>query len=101
MTSSAREMLDAILAQLDAVDEAVSDTAPGPANLAGLWEGELVMDLAEPVIRQIRFDQFIREVMSMGADIAMRMGSAAMEYSVGGDQAGAAADPTTDHDSEE
>lgn len=86
MTLTPREMLDRLLAQLDATEEHVPDTEPGSAPLAELWEGELEADLTEPVIRQIRFDQFVREVVSMGADIAMRMGSAAMEYTVGHDE---------------
>jgi len=83
MNRSPREMLDHLLAQLDATEEHTSDTDPGPAPLAGLWEGGLDTDLTEPVIRQIRFDQFVREVVSLGADIAVRMGAAALEYTVG------------------
>ena len=86
MTQSPREMLDALLAHLDVVQEDESDTDPGPAGFAGLWEGELETDLTEPVSRQIRFDQFVREVVSLGADIALRMGAAALEYSVGHDE---------------
>jgi hypothetical protein len=83
-----REMLDALLAQLDATEAHVVDTDPGPAPLAGLWSGDLDADLAEPVIRQIRFDQFVREVVSLGADIALRMGAAAAAYTLGGDASG-------------
>jgi hypothetical protein len=85
MTQSRRNLLDAVLAQLAVTDDSVADTDPGPAHLAELWEGELQADLAEPVIRQIRFDEFLREVVSMGTDIALRMGSAAAQYSIGGD----------------
>ena len=85
MSMTVHEMLDALLTQLDADDAAVADSAPGPAPLAAIYEGELEADLTEPVMRQIRFDQFVREVVSMGADIAVRMGSAAVEYTVGRD----------------
>lgn len=85
MTLPVHEMLDALLAQLEADDAAVADGAPGPAPLAAIYQGELDRDLTDPVIRQIRFDQFLREVVRLGADIATRMGSAAIEYSVGGD----------------
>ncbi len=85
MSLTVHEMLDALLAQLDADDEAVADHAPGPAPLAAIYQGELEADLTEPVIRQVRFDQFVREVVSLGADIAVRMGSAAVAYSVGRD----------------
>ncbi len=110
MTMSPHEMLDSLLAQLDASDESVADTAPGPAPLAVIYEGQLENDLADPVIRQIRFDQFVRAVVSMGVDIAARMGSAALEYSVGSDETADAGDGdpgdgdatmTTDHEAEE
>ena len=91
-----REMLDALLAQLDATDEHVADTDPGPAPLAGLWSGDLDADLAEPVMRQIRFDQFVREVVSLGADIALRMGAAAVAYTVGTDASGEPGPPAED-----
>jgi hypothetical protein len=85
MSLTVHEMLDALLTQLDADDVTVADNSPGPAPLAAIYEGELDTDLAEPVIRQVRFDQFVREVVSLGADIAVRMGTAAVEYSVGKD----------------
>jgi len=101
MTLSAREMLDALLAQLDASDEGTSDTEPGRAHLAEFWGGELDTDLAEPVIRQIRFDQFVREVVSMGTGIAIRMGTAALEYSVGSDDEATIDEPSNDQPGDE
>ncbi|MDJ0960026.1 MAG: hypothetical protein QNJ88_05170 [Acidimicrobiia bacterium] len=99
MSMPVHEMLDALLSQLDADDAAVADHTPGPAPLALIYEGELEADLTEPVIRQIRFDQFVREVVSLGADIAVRMGSAAVEYSVGRDDPAASVDSPDDDDS--
>ena len=96
MSVPVHEMLDALLSQLDADDAAVADHTPGPAPLAAIYEGELDADLTEPVIRQIRFDQFVREVVSLGADIAVRMGSAAVEYSVGRDDPATASVETSD-----
>lgn len=99
MSLTVHEMLDALLTQLDADDAAVADHTPGPAPLAVIYEGELEEDLSEPVIRQIRFDQFVREVVSLSADIAVRMGSAAVEYSVGrDDEAPTATDEPSDDD---
>ena len=98
MSMPVHEMLDALLSQLDADDTAVADHTPGPAPLALIYEGELEADLTEPVIRQIRFDQFVREVVSLGADIAVRMGSAAVEYSVGRDDPAASVDSPDDND---
>jgi len=98
MSMTVHEMLDALLSQLDADDAAVADHSPGPAPLAALYEGELDADLTEPVIRQVRFDQFVREVVSLGADIAVRMGSAAVQYSVGRDDEAPAAHHGSDDD---
>ena len=48
--------------------------------LAELWIGELQTDLAEPVLKQIRFDEFLREVGQLAMDIAGAMGRAVAEY---------------------
>ena len=53
--------------------------------LAELWIGELQTDLRTPVLRQIRFDEFLRELGSLTADVFSAMGRALMEYGPGAD----------------
>jgi hypothetical protein len=48
--------------------------------LAELWIGELQADLTKPVLRQIRFDEFLREVGHLTADVIGAMGRALIEY---------------------
>jgi hypothetical protein len=55
--------------------------------LAELWIGELQTDLRAPVLRQIRFDEFVREVGQLTADVMGAMGRALVEYGPGADQA--------------
>ena len=85
MTLTPRETLFAILADVE--DEISVDDAPERPRLAELWQGELERDLAEPVMKQIRFDQFVRELVALGSDVAFRMAEAAIEYTVGRDEA--------------
>ena len=85
MTLTPRETLFAILADVE--DEISVDDAPETPRLAELWQGELERDLAEPVMKQIRFDQFVRELVALGSDVAFRMAEAAIEYTVGRDEA--------------
>lgn len=53
--------------------------------LAELWIGELPMDLTMPVLRQIRFDEFLREVGQLTVDVATAMGKAFLAYGPGAD----------------
>ena len=53
--------------------------------LAELWIGELQTDLRTPVLRQIRFDEFLREVGHLTADVVGAMGKALIEYGPGAD----------------
>ncbi len=53
--------------------------------LAELWIGELQTDLRTPVLRQIRFDEFLRELGHLTADVAGAMGKALVEYGPGAD----------------
>jgi hypothetical protein len=85
MTLSPRETLLAILADVE--EEIGVDDVPATPRLAELWQGELERDLAAPVIKQIRFDQFVREIVALGSDVAFRMAEAAIEYTVGRDEA--------------
>lgn len=68
------------------LDEHVAGCDQCQQFLAELWIGELGKDLSAPVIRTIRFDEFLRAVLEVGLGIAARMGKAAVEYSVGGDE---------------
>lgn len=64
--------------------------------LAELWIGELQTDLTTPVLRQIRFDEFLREVGQLTIDVAGAMGRAFLEYGPGTDRSLAGSDDPTD-----
>ncbi len=64
--------------------------------LAELWIGELKTDLRAPVLRQIRFDEFLREVGQLTIDIIGAMGRAILAYGPGADSDEA----TSDNDEE-
>ena len=51
--------------------------------LAELWVGELQTDLSESVLRQIRFDEFLRELGQLTLDVAGAMGRALVEFGPG------------------
>ena len=72
--------------------------------LAELWIGELPMDLAQPVLRQIRFDEFLSELGQLTMDVAAAMGKAFIAFGPGIDEALAEADdaslPPTGDDEE-
>ncbi|MDJ0664064.1 MAG: hypothetical protein QNJ75_05855 [Acidimicrobiia bacterium] len=53
--------------------------------LAELWIGELQTDLTKPVLRQIRFDEFLREIGQLAADVIGALGKALVEYGPGAD----------------
>ena len=53
--------------------------------LAELWIGELSADLSQPVLRQIRFDEFLREVGQLTMDVASALGRAFVTYGPAGD----------------
>lgn len=53
--------------------------------LAELWVGELKTDLTVPVLRQIRFDEFLREVGRLAMDVIGAMGKAMVAYGPGAD----------------
>lgn len=48
--------------------------------LAELWIGELTTDLSQPVLRQIRFDEFLRELGQLTVDVATAFGRAIVAY---------------------
>ena len=65
--------------------------------LAELWIGELTTDLSQPVLRQIRFDEFLREVGQLTMDVAAAFGRAAVAYGPAADEkTPAEADTKTD-----
>lgn len=55
--------------------------------LAELWIGELATDLSQPVLRQIRFDEFLQELGQLTMDVATTMGRAFVAYGPGADEA--------------
>lgn len=67
----------------DTLDRHVAGCDECQAFLAELWTGELHRDLREPVMRAIRFDEFLVSVTRLGVDIAAAMGRAAMVYGPG------------------
>ena len=48
--------------------------------LAELWSGGLERDLAEPVVRALRFEEFMGEVGRIGFDLVARFAEAMMTY---------------------
>jgi hypothetical protein len=54
--------------------------------LAELWIGELTTDLSQPVLRQIRFDEFLRELGQLTVDVATAFGRAIVTYGPAGDE---------------
>ncbi len=73
------------LADFQDLDAHVATCNECQAFLAEVWEGELGHDLREPVIRRIRFDQFLSEMIGLGVNIVSAMGRAAAEYTFGAD----------------
>ena len=53
--------------------------------LAELWIGELNTDLSAPVLRQIRFDEFLRELGQLTMDVATALGRAVVAFGPGAD----------------
>ena len=53
--------------------------------LAELWIGELTTDLSRPVLRQIRFDEFLRELGQLTMDVASAYREALVAYGPAGD----------------
>jgi hypothetical protein len=73
------------LADYQDLDAHVATCDECQAFLAEVWEGELSHDLREPVIRRIRFDQFLSEMVGLGVNIVAAMGRATAEYTFGAD----------------
>jgi hypothetical protein len=83
---------DRLFAFVDGLDESLDEHVAGcdecQAFLAELWTGELETDLSEPVMRTIRFDEFLSTIARLGLDIAAAMGRALVEYGPGGETGG-------------
>ncbi len=62
------------------LDEHVAGCEECQDFLAELWWGELDVDLAQPVVKTIRFELFLIEVAKMFGDIAAGMGKATQVY---------------------
>lgn len=73
--------------ELGSLDEHLETCEECQAFLADMWTGTLTEDLSIPVIRQLRFDQFIREALTLGFDVVLGMGTAAGTYLLGYDDA--------------
>jgi hypothetical protein len=67
------------------LDEHVAGCDACQAFLAGLWAGRLTRDLSEPIVRAIRFEQWLLDVVRLGADVAARMAEATIRYTTGGE----------------
>lgn len=69
------------------LDEHVATCDECQAFLAELWIGEAPHDLAEPVLRQIRFEEFLIAAAKLGLDVASAMGQAFLHLGPGVDAA--------------
>lgn len=69
--------------QETALVDHVAECAACQEFLAELWEGELRINIVEPVVRQIRFEQFLIDVAKTAGAVAGRMGRAAAAYTFG------------------
>ena len=68
------------------IDEHVATCDECQAFLAEVWSGGLDKDLAEPVVRYLRFEQFLMEVAKLAMDVAGGMGKAAGVYLGGAEE---------------
>ncbi len=75
------ELLFAFVDGVDStLDDHVAECDECQQFLADLWSGELGGDLSEPVMRTIRFDEFLISTVRLGVDIAIAMAKALVEY---------------------
>ena len=77
-----------------AIDEHVAGCDECQAFLAELWSGGLVTDLVDPVVRYLRFEEFLIEAAKLAVDVTAGMGKAVGVYLGGaGEQQWNAAGP--------
>jgi|GEM_PF-6086963 len=84
---------DRLFAFVDGIDETLDDHVAGcdecQAFLAELWIGEAPSDLTEPVLRQIRFDEFLVAAAKLGVDVVSAMAKTLMVLGFAADEPGA------------
>ncbi len=73
--------------QDEALEQHVAGCDECQAFLADLWIGEAPHDLSAPVMRIVRFDEFLVAAAKLGVDVAGAMGRAVI-------QMGPSADPS-------
>ena len=69
----------------ETLDEHVAGCDECQAFLAELWIGELQHDLTEPVLRRIRFEQFLIDAAKFGFEVTARLAKGASHYLMEGD----------------
>ena len=67
----------------DSIDEHVLTCDQCQAFLAELWDGQLVNDLSEPVMRVVGLEEFVIAVIKEGGGILARIGEALRVYGMG------------------
>lgn len=67
----------------DSIDEHVLTCDRCQAFLAELWDGQLVNDLSEPVMRVVGLEEFVIAVIKEGGGILARIGEALRVYGMG------------------
>jgi hypothetical protein len=81
---------DRLFAFVDGVEETLDEHVAAcdecQGFLAELWIGEAPRDLAEPVLRQIRFDEFLIAAARLGMDVVAAFGKAIIELGPGSDE---------------
>lgn len=65
--------------QDDALEQHVATCDECQEFLAELWVGEAPHDLRDPVMRIVRFDEFLVAAAKLGVDVAGAMGKAVIE----------------------
>jgi len=80
---------DRLFGFVDGLDETLDEHVAGcdecQTFLADLWIGEAPHDFTEPVLRQIRFDEFLVAAAKLGIDVLGAMGRAFIELSIESD----------------
>ena len=89
---------DRLFAFVDGIDETLDEHVAGceecQAFLAELWIGEAPRDLAEPVMRQIRFDEFLVAAAKLGVDVVSAMARALVALGFDAEDPGGSLPPT-------
>lgn len=78
---------DRLFGFVDGIEETLDEHVAGcdecQAFLAELWIGEAPHDLREPVLRQIRFEEFLIDAARLGLDVLSAMARAALQLGSG------------------